>query len=59
TEATAHLAHRLAEAPAAFRIAVDPDRAARELIPVAVAAGTGPREDVLQAGCGWRRRFPV
>ena len=47
TDATAHLAHRLAEAPAAFRIAVDSDRAAGEPIPVAIAAGTGTREAVL------------
>lgn len=47
TEATAHPAHRLAEAPATFRIAVDADRASGEFVPIAIAAGTGPREEVL------------
>lgn len=46
-EATDHPAHRLAEAPAAFRIDVDLDRATREFVPIAVAAGTGPRQTVL------------
>jgi len=49
TEATAHPAHRLAEAPATFRIAVDPDRAATEFVPIAIAAGSGSREDVLES----------
>jgi len=47
TEATANPAHRLAEAPATFRIAVDPDRITGEFVPIAIAAGTGPREEVL------------
>lgn len=47
TEATAHPAHRLAEAPATFRIAVDLARAAGEFIPIAIAAGSGPRDEVL------------
>jgi len=47
TEATTHPAHRLAEAPATFRIAVDADRVRGEFVPIAIAAGTGPREDVL------------
>lgn len=47
TEATTHPAHRLAEAPATFRIAVDAERAREEYVPVAIAAGTGPREEVF------------
>ncbi|MCL7960870.1 MAG: GH116 family glycosyl hydrolase, partial [marine benthic group bacterium] len=47
TEATAHPAHRLAEAPATFRIAVDADRIDSEFIPIAIAAGLGARDDVL------------
>jgi hypothetical protein len=47
TEATAHPAHRLAEAPATFRIEVDEARAADEFVPIALAGGTGPREEVL------------
>jgi len=47
TEATAHPAHRLAEAPATFRIEVDADRARSEFVPIAIAAGTGAREDIV------------
>jgi len=47
TEATAHPAHRLADAPATFRIGVDADRTPSEFVPIAIAAGTGAREDVL------------
>jgi len=47
TEATAHPAHRLAEAPATFRIAVDAERIDSEFIPIAIAAGTGARDEVV------------
>ncbi len=43
----AHPAHRLADAPATFVIAVDSTRATRELIPIAIAAGTAPRDEVF------------
>jgi len=47
TEATAHPAHRLAEAPATFRIPVDAERVDSEFIPIAIAAGTGARDEVV------------
>lgn len=43
----AHPAHRVAEAPATFVIPVDSARAATELIPIAVAGGTQPRDSVF------------
>lgn len=52
SEGEAHPAHRLAEAPATFVISVDSARAARELVPIAVAGGTQPREEVFAT---WRR----
>jgi hypothetical protein len=47
TEASAHPAHRLAEAPSTFVVPVDPVRAAREFIPIAIAGGASTREEVL------------
>jgi glycogen debranching enzyme len=47
-----HPAHRLADAPAAFVIPVDSTRAASELIPIAIAAGTQPRDTVFAT---WER----
>ena len=47
TEASAHPAHRLAEAPSAFMIPVDPVRARAEFIPIVITGGTAPREEVL------------
>jgi hypothetical protein len=47
SQGEAHPAHRLAEAPATFVIPVDSARAAAELIPIAIAAGTAPREEVF------------
>jgi hypothetical protein len=47
TEASAHPAHRLAEAPSTFVIPVDQERARREFIPIAIAGGTAPLEEVL------------
>lgn len=52
SEGEAHPAHRLAEAPATFVIPVDPERAAQEFIPIAIAAGTAPREEVFTS---WER----
>jgi hypothetical protein len=48
TEGSAHPAHRLADAPAVFVIPVDPVRARDELIPIAVAGGISPRDEVLE-----------
>jgi glycogen debranching enzyme len=42
---TSHPAHALPDAPSSFTIPVDPARAAREMVPIAVAAGTGPRAE--------------
>lgn len=46
-EASAHPAHRLADAPSVFVIPVDRDRARREFIPLAVAGGVASRDEVL------------
>lgn len=46
TEASAHPAHRLAEAPSTFVIPVDPARAKTEYIPIGITGGTAPRRDV-------------
>ncbi len=42
-----HPAHQLGEAPRSMVIPVEPDRARREFIPIAIAAGTGPRDTVF------------
>jgi len=47
TEASAHPAHRLSEAPSVFTIPVDPARDRREPIPIAIVGATAPREEVL------------
>jgi glycogen debranching enzyme len=47
--ATSHPAHALPDAPSSFSIPIDPARATRELVPIAIAAGTGPRDDVAAA----------
>lgn len=47
TEGSAHPAHRLADAPAVFVIPVDRSRARDELIPIAIAGGISPRDEVL------------
>ena len=44
-----HPAHALPDAPSTFTIPVDPARAAREMIPIAIAAGTGARADTAAA----------
>jgi len=49
TEASAHPAHRLSEAPSTFVIPVDRARAAREFIPIVLAAGIAPRDTVFAA----------
>jgi hypothetical protein len=46
TEASSNPAHALPDAPSVFVIPVDSARAARELIPIAIAAGIGPRDSV-------------
>lgn len=46
--ASDHPAHALPDAPSVFRIPVDRGRAARELVPIAIAAGTAPRDAVLE-----------
>jgi hypothetical protein len=48
-EATAHPAHRLADAPATFVIPVDPDRAGREMIPIVIAGSTAGRDSATAA----------
>ena len=47
TNSVEHPAHQLGEAPRTMVIPVDPERARREFIPVAVAAGTTPRDTVF------------
>jgi glycogen debranching enzyme len=47
TSATTHPAHALPDAPSTFIISVDRDRAVSEFIPIAIAAGIGPRDSVL------------
>jgi hypothetical protein len=42
-----HPAHALPDAPCTMVIPVDQARARRELIPIAIAAGIGPRDDLL------------
>jgi glycogen debranching enzyme len=53
TEASSHPAHALPDAPSVFTIPVDSARAARELIPIAIAAGEAPRDSVR----AWYRRL--
>ncbi len=48
-EATAHPAHRLADAPASFTIPVDTARAAREWIPIVIAGSTSGRDSAVAA----------
>ncbi|HSD28106.1 MAG TPA: GH116 family glycosyl hydrolase, partial [Vicinamibacteria bacterium] len=42
---SSHPAHALPDAPSSFTIPIDPGRAPREMVPIAIAAGTGPRAD--------------
>ncbi len=49
TNSVEHPAHQLGEAPRTMVIPVDPERARREFIPIAVAAGTGSREAVFES----------
>jgi glycogen debranching enzyme len=49
TSGSSHPAHALPEAPSTFTIPIDPARAAREMVPIAIAAGTGPRADAAAA----------
>ena len=49
TEASAHPAHQLAEAPSTFVIPVDSERAKKEFIPIAIVGGTAPREEILES----------
>jgi len=55
---SAHPAHRLAEAPARMVIPVDPARAREEFIPLAVAAGEAPRDEVMAAYRGLLEEAP-
>ncbi|HVQ30236.1 MAG TPA: GH116 family glycosyl hydrolase, partial [Vicinamibacteria bacterium] len=43
---TSHAAHALPEAPSQFVIEVDPGRASREFVPIAIAAAKASREEV-------------
>ena len=47
TNSVEHPAHQLGEAPRTMVIPVDPERARREFIPIAIAAGTMPRDTVF------------
>ena len=47
TTASSHPAHALPDAPNTFAIPVDPARAAREFVPIAVVGGTMPRDTAL------------
>ncbi len=47
TNSVEHPAHQLGDAPRTMVIPVDPERARREFIPIAVAAGTAPRDTVF------------
>ena len=47
TVASSHPAHALPDAPNTFVIPVDTARAGREFVPIAIAAGTMPRDSVL------------
>ena len=47
TNSVEHPAHQLGDAPRTMVIPVDPERARREFIPIAVAAGTVPRDTVF------------
>jgi glycogen debranching enzyme len=47
--ASSHPAHALPDAPSTFTIPVDPARAAREMVPIAIAAGTGSRAETARA----------
>jgi glycogen debranching enzyme len=49
TSGSSHPAHALPDAPSTFTIPIDPARAAREMVPIAIAAGTGPRADTAAA----------
>ena len=45
---TSHAAHALPDAPSQFLIPIDPERAARELVPIAIVAAKAPRDDVAE-----------
>jgi len=47
TNSVEHPAHQLGDAPRTMVIPVDPERARNEFIPIAVAAGTVPRDTVF------------
>jgi glycogen debranching enzyme len=47
TVASSHPAHMLADAPNTFTIPVDTARAAREFVPIAIAAGIASRDSVV------------
>jgi len=44
---SSHPAHALPEAPSVFTIDVDPARAAKELVPIAIAGGIASRDEVF------------
>ena len=46
TAGSTHPAHALPDAPSTFTIPIDPARAAREMVPIAIVAGTAPREEI-------------
>lgn len=48
TIASSHPAHAVPDAPSTFTIPVDAARARREFIPIAIAAGIAPRDEVAE-----------
>jgi len=56
---SSHPAHALPDAPSSFTIPIDPARASREMVPIAIAAGTGPRRPPARPAFApsGRRRF--
>jgi len=58
-EGEAHPAHMLSEAPATFVIPIDSVRARHEFVPIAIAAGTMPRDSVFAAYEGLLRDAPA
>lgn len=56
---TAHAAHALPDAPSQVVIPIDPARAAREMVPIAIAVGKASRDDVRALYASLIRRAPA
>jgi glycogen debranching enzyme len=46
---SSHPAHALPDVPSAFTMPIDPAKASREMVPIAIVAGTGPRGETAAA----------